>query len=193
MRTHAEHVQAILLASGLPRYLWAKAMRHTVWLQNRSATCALNGKTPYEIVHGTKPHLAGIQEFGAAAYIKSLDAGKLDPRAQKGRFVGYDLDSKGYRIYWPTKRTITVERDVTFNHEDFRLQSDESVVIFGDVLDEGERNKIIHEPHQTSHELPSTHPEPPMTHPEPHPEDLPQAPKLRRMYDVLPEPEPNTG
>jgi hypothetical protein len=46
-------------------------------------TCTLNGKTPYEIAKGKEPHLAGIQEFGAATYIKDINAGKLDPRAQK--------------------------------------------------------------------------------------------------------------
>jgi hypothetical protein len=49
-----------------------------------------NGKTPYEMTKGKKSHLAGIQEFGAAAYIKDLNARKLDPQAQKGHFVGDD-------------------------------------------------------------------------------------------------------
>ena len=55
------------------------------------------------------PNLAGIQEFGATAYMKDLKAGKLDARAKVGRFVGYDSESKGYRIYWPGKRSVTVE------------------------------------------------------------------------------------
>jgi hypothetical protein len=42
-------------------------------------THALNGKTHYEMAKGKKPHLAGIQEFGAAAYVKDLKARKLDP------------------------------------------------------------------------------------------------------------------
>jgi hypothetical protein len=33
--------------------------------------------------NGKKPHLADIQEFGAAAYIKDLTTGKLDSCAQK--------------------------------------------------------------------------------------------------------------
>jgi hypothetical protein len=45
---------------------------------------------------GKTPHLAGIQEFGAAVYVKDLNARKLDPRVQKGHFVGYDSQSKGY-------------------------------------------------------------------------------------------------
>ena len=37
-----------------------------------------------------EPYLRGIQEFGAAAYIKDLKAGKLDAHVQLGRFVQYD-------------------------------------------------------------------------------------------------------
>ena len=60
--------------------------------------------------HKKKPNLHGIQEFGAAAYVKDLNTGKLDARAKKGHFVGYNSKSKGYRIYWPEKRSITVKR-----------------------------------------------------------------------------------
>ena len=81
-------------------------MRHTTWLQNRSPARALDGKTPYEMVKNKKPHLGGIQEFGVAAYMKDLKAGKLDAHAQLGRFVGYDTESKGYRIYWPAKNLL---------------------------------------------------------------------------------------
>jgi hypothetical protein len=34
MHTQAEHACALLIASGLPRFLWAEAMCHCVWLQN---------------------------------------------------------------------------------------------------------------------------------------------------------------
>ena len=53
-------------------------MKHTTWLQNRTPARALDGKTPYKIVHKKKPHLGGIQEFKVAAYVKDLKSGKLD-------------------------------------------------------------------------------------------------------------------
>jgi len=43
-----------------------------------------------------------------AAYVKDLGAGKLDARAQKGRFVGYDSESKGFRIYGPESRKLVL-------------------------------------------------------------------------------------
>jgi hypothetical protein len=45
-------------------------------------------------------------------WVQKLTAGKLDPHATEGNFVGYDEEAKGHRIYWPKKRTVTVERDV---------------------------------------------------------------------------------
>ena len=78
MRTRAERARALLLASGLPRFLWEEAMQHAIWLQNRLPAQALDGKTPYEMIHKRKPNLAGIQEFGAAAYMKDLKAGMLN-------------------------------------------------------------------------------------------------------------------
>jgi hypothetical protein len=84
MRTHTEHAHALLLASSLPRFLWGEAMLHCTWIQNQSSFRALGGKTPYEAKYNKKPHLAGIQEFGAAAYVKDLKAGKLNPHTVKG-------------------------------------------------------------------------------------------------------------
>jgi hypothetical protein len=59
-------------------------MNHGMWLQNRTPARALKGKTPYEMKNTKKSHLAGIQEFGAAAYVKDLKAGKLNAHAQVG-------------------------------------------------------------------------------------------------------------
>lgn len=60
-------------------------MNHVACIQNHTPTHTLDGKTPFEMHNGVKPHLAGIQEFRAAAYVKDKDAGKLDARAQLGR------------------------------------------------------------------------------------------------------------
>jgi hypothetical protein len=114
MRTRAEGARALLLASGLPQFLWKEAMKHQAWLQDCTPACALNGQTPYEMGSNKKPHLARIQEFGAVAYVKDLTAGKLDARARKGCFVRYDLESKSDRIYCPEKCSVTIEKNVVF-------------------------------------------------------------------------------
>ena len=142
MRTRAERSRAMLISSGLPTYLWEEAFRHHSWLRNRTPTKALKGKTPYEFVKKRKPNLAGIQEFGTAAYVKKLGAGKLEERAKVGRFVGYDSESKGYRIYWPDKRTVSVERNVVFNQSDTHVWNDPGVIP-GSVFAEEEKGDKV--------------------------------------------------
>ena len=122
-------------------------MKHATWLQNRTPARALDGKTLYEAIHGKKPHLGGIQEFGAVVYVKDLKAGKLDACAQLGRFMGYDSESKGYRIYWPGKRTVSIEHNVVFNENNIQA-SDGTVSISSGILSEGEKEseKVIQYP-----------------------------------------------
>ena len=112
-------------------------MQHTTWLQNRLPTQVLDGKTPYEMIHKRKPNLTGIQEFGAAAYVKDLKAGKLDARAQVGQFVGYDSESKGFQIYWPGKQSVSVKRNIVFNEND--IHNGGTVTIPVGVLSEGRK------------------------------------------------------
>jgi hypothetical protein len=117
-------------------------MSHSNWLQNWTPARAINGKTPYEIKNKRKPNLAGIQEFRVAAYVKDLKAGKLDARAKKGQFIGHDSEFKGYRIYWPDKRWVTVEWNVIFNQDD-ACTSDDTAIIYGKAQSEGEKDKVI--------------------------------------------------
>ena len=145
MQTRAKWAQALLISSSLPRFLWEEAMIYSNWLQNCTPTRANKGKTPYELRHKKKPNLAGIQEFGVMAYVKDLKGNKLDAQAKVGRFVGYDTESKGYRIYWPAKRSVTVEQNVVFNSDNIP-NIPESAVIQDNAQSEGESQKIIQAP-----------------------------------------------
>jgi hypothetical protein len=64
MRTWAERAWAILISSGLPRFLWEEVMQHSAWLQDQTPAWALDGKISYKMGHQKKPNLVGIQEFG---------------------------------------------------------------------------------------------------------------------------------
>lgn len=140
-----------------------------------------------------KPNLAGIQEFGAAAYVKDLSAGKLDTRAKKGRFVGYDSESKGYQIYWPEKKSISVEHNIVFNQEDTDT-SDDTTIISGEAQSEGEKEKIIQAPQNetTNVEPENRQPEDQRStdkQPEPHPDqDFSNSVPLPSSNEPDPEP-----
>ena len=67
--TIVEHIQALLHASGLPRFLWGEAARHVVWLMNRTSTKAVDGKTPYEAAFKKKPDLRDVCKWGETMWV----------------------------------------------------------------------------------------------------------------------------
>ena len=134
-RTHLDGARAMMEEAKLPRTLWAEAINYHVWIRNRVPTRAIrDSKTPYEIATGNKPDLSNVHPWGCKVWVKRLDVGKLEPRAEECRFVGVDAESKGYRIYWPGKNRVGVERDVYFNEDDV-LESEEVEIEGGnDIL-----------------------------------------------------------
>ena len=104
-RTLLEHAWAMHLTVGLPKFLWTELVQHAVWLKNCTSMCALNGKTLYELVHGMRPDLTDLLEWGARVFILKEYQGKIDPKADEGRWVGCSYESKGHRVYWPGKCT----------------------------------------------------------------------------------------
>jgi hypothetical protein len=49
--------------------------------------------------------------FGCKIYVND---GKLDERTKAGKFMGYDSESKGYRVYWPDTHRVPIEQDIKF-------------------------------------------------------------------------------
>ena len=153
-RTLLDGARAMLDASKLPDYLWAEAISHHVWIRNRVPTRSVkHDKTPLELATGHKPDLSNVHPWGCKAWVKRLDVGKLEPRADECRFIGFDSESKGLRVYWPGKNRVSVERDIYFNEKD-ALDNDE-------VQIEGETDILTNSnQHQPSHTKTTSQPPP---------------------------------
>lgn len=113
-RVALQRVRALLHGSGLPKNLWGEALRHVIWLKNRTSTTSVEGMTPFEAATGKKPDLSALPEWGCAVWVHTKENSKLDARAVEGRWVGFDDQSNGSRIYWPGKNRVSVERSLTF-------------------------------------------------------------------------------
>jgi hypothetical protein len=120
-RTLLEKVRAMLFSSGLPKSLWGEAVNHAVYLKNRTSTKALDGKTPYEVFYGAKPNLRGLPEFGMKVWVHRPEGSKLDGRSVVGRWVGFDEESSGHRVYSPDTRTVSIQRSIKFDSGDINL------------------------------------------------------------------------
>jgi transposase InsO family protein len=116
-RTLIELVRAMLIAKGLPTFLWDEAVNHATYIRNRSPTKALKGKTPHEAWTGKKPDVTHFREFGSDVWIldESINRSKLSPKSKKMVFVGFMEGSKSVRYWDKEKRNIKVSRNFTFS------------------------------------------------------------------------------
>ena len=113
-RTLLERIRAFTHTSGLPKSLWGEALRQATWLKNRTATHALDGKTPFEALYGRPPDLSALRTWGTPVLVHNASGSKLNVRAREARWLGLDVDAKAHRVYWPGMGNVTVERNVYF-------------------------------------------------------------------------------
>ena len=120
-RTVFNAVRACMLAAGLPKWLWGEAHQYAVYVFNRTPHSSIGFKTPYEKRYGTPPDMSTIRPWGAICYVQKVSADKLASRAEECCYLGPDPTSNGVRVYWPKRKTISVERNVVFSQREIPL------------------------------------------------------------------------
>jgi hypothetical protein len=68
--TLVERTHAMLINSGLPKFLWGYTILHANSMKNHTYTKSLPNKTPYEMGHKMKPNLSDLYEWGMSVYVK---------------------------------------------------------------------------------------------------------------------------
>ncbi|KAH9659148.1 hypothetical protein KPL70_023755 [Citrus sinensis] len=118
-RTILNMARSMLKSKRLPKEFWAKAVACAVYLSNRSSTRSVWGKTPQEAWSGRKPGITHLRVFGSIAHVHVPDESraKMDDKSEKFIFIGYDNNSKGYKLYNPNNRKIVISRDVIFDEK----------------------------------------------------------------------------
>ena len=119
-RTLVEACRTMLTESGMSREYWDEAIMNANYTLNRVLS-KNDHKTPYEKFFDKKPNFSNFKEFGCSAYvmIPQQKRKKLDHKAEKLAFVGYDGWSKAYRLANVNQRKIIVSRDVIFLEEKY--------------------------------------------------------------------------
>lgn len=81
----------------------------------------MDGKTPYEILHGSPPVYDLLCVFGCLAYAhrRARDKDKFGERSRKCLFVGYPFGKKAWKLYDLETNEFFVSRDVTFLEDQF--------------------------------------------------------------------------
>ncbi|KAH9671981.1 hypothetical protein KPL70_017541 [Citrus sinensis] len=133
-RTILDMARSMLKSKRLPKEFWAEAVACAIYLSNRSPTRSVWGKTPQEAWSGRKPGITHLRVFGSIAHVHVPDESraKLDDKSEQFIFIGYDNNSKGYKLYNPNNGKIVISRDpVNFQEaaldEKWRIAMDEEI------------------------------------------------------------------
>ncbi|KZV27848.1 hypothetical protein F511_36126 [Dorcoceras hygrometricum] len=111
--------RTMVKSKNMPKEFWAEAVACAVYLSNRSPTKSLKNVTPQEAWSGQTPGVHHLRIFGSIAYaqLSEQERSKLDDRSRKLVFIGYNENSKGYKLLSPDSRRIVISRDVEFDED----------------------------------------------------------------------------
>lgn len=62
-----------------------------------------------------EPHRNSHAVWGSHIKVHTTAGSKLDMQAVEGRWMGFDPESNGHRVYLPDTRRVAVERSITFD------------------------------------------------------------------------------
>ena len=126
--TIQEVARAMVHGAGLSDIYWAEAVLTAVIIRSRCPTTAVQHMTPHEYFYGKKPDVSNFKVFGCTAYMhmSNQERRKWDAKSVKCIFIGYSINSKGYRLWDPKARRIHASRDVVCFEADFDGRTNES-------------------------------------------------------------------
>jgi hypothetical protein len=133
-RTIVELARTLLQDSGLPMNLWAKAVNFATYNLNWTGTSSQSNVFPSELWLNKKPDVKTFHFFGENV------THTFRKKREEGYFVGYDLDTKGYRVWVPCKNQVKTHRNIVFvnqKYQDHQRNNNQDVV-----------EVIVNHPHQ---------------------------------------------
>ncbi|KAK9190783.1 hypothetical protein WN943_019393 [Citrus x changshan-huyou] len=113
--------RALRFQANLPLNFWGECILSAAYIINRTPTPLLDGKTPYELLHGKPPPYAHFRSFGCLCYARYVprDKNKFNHRSRRCVFVGYPHGKKGWRVFDLETNEFFVSRDVVFFEDTF--------------------------------------------------------------------------
>jgi hypothetical protein len=116
-RTLIDMVRTMLGVFKTPERFWSEALNTACHAINRVYLHRLLKKTSYELLTGNKPNVSYFRVFGSKCYIlvKKGRNSKFAPKAVEGFLLGYDSNTKAYRVFNKSSGLVEVSSDVVFD------------------------------------------------------------------------------
>jgi hypothetical protein len=98
-------------------WFWSEAVNTACHAINRLYLHHLLKKTSYELLNGNKPNVSYFRVFGSKCYIlvKKGRHSKFTPKVVVGFLLGYDSNTKAYRVFNKSSRLVEISSDVVFD------------------------------------------------------------------------------
>ncbi len=106
-RTLFDAVRTLLINSKLPEIFWPEACKFFTYVHNRSIPRRLTQSRIF-LFDGTQTDPSFLRIFGEVVFFLLRDQTKLQPRSLPGILLGYEDNSKAYRVFDPSSFKIIV-------------------------------------------------------------------------------------
>jgi hypothetical protein len=96
---------------------WADAINTACYSINRLYLHRILKKTSYELLTGKKPNVSYFRVFGSKCFIliKRGRNSKFAPKAVEGFLLGYDSNTRAYRVFNKSDGLVEVSCDIVFD------------------------------------------------------------------------------
>jgi hypothetical protein len=100
-----------------PDRFWAEAINTACYSINRLYLHRILKKTSYELLTGKKPNVSYFRVFGSKCFIliKRGRKSKFAPKAIEGFLLGYDSNTRAYRVFNKSTGLVEVSYDIVFD------------------------------------------------------------------------------
>jgi transposase InsO family protein len=107
-----------------PKRFWSEVVNTTCHAINQFYLHLLLKKTSYELLTGNKPNVSYFCVFGSKGYIlvKKGRHSKFAPKAIEWLLLGYDSNTKVYRVFNKSSGLVEVSSDVVFDETNGSLR-----------------------------------------------------------------------
>ena len=98
-------------------WFWAEAVNTACYAINRLYLHRILKKTSYELLTGKKPNISYFRVFGSKCFIlvKRGRKSKFAPKTVEGFLLGYDSNTRAYRVFNKSSGLVEVSCDVVFD------------------------------------------------------------------------------
>jgi hypothetical protein len=100
-----------------PDLFWAEAINTVCYSNNQLYLHPILKKTSYELLTGKKPNVSYFRVFGRKCFIliKRGRNSKFAPKAVEGFLLGYDSNTRAYRVFNKSTGLVEVSCDIVFD------------------------------------------------------------------------------